>query len=100
MRLSDIKEVYVMVEENLLFQNWTTKQNINDFIDYLESHEDVKKEGWTRASRQPFPFCLQEFHLEYMGYEGFIEEPEGERAPLHFIDDNKYLNDWYYKNLF
>jgi hypothetical protein len=99
MKLSDIKEVYVMVEENLLFQNWTTKQNVNDFIDYIESQEDVIKEGWTRASRQPFPFCLQELHLEYMGYEGFMEEIEPDRAPLNFIDDNKYLNDWYYKNV-
>lgn len=97
MKLSDIKEVYTIVKQNLLFQDWTVKQNVNDFIEYIESQENVE---WCRASRQPFPYCLDELHLEYMGYEGFIEEPEDERAPLHFIDDNKYLNDWYYKNLF
>lgn len=99
MRLSDIKEVYGIVKGNLLFQDWTVKQNVNDFIEYIESQEDVKKE-WCRANRQPFPYCLHDLHLEYMGYEGFIEEPEEERAPLNFINDNKYLNDWYYKNLF
>jgi hypothetical protein len=99
MRLSDIKEIYAIVKQNLLFQDWTTKQNVNDFIEYIESQDDVIKEGWTRASRQPFPYCLDELHLEYMGYEGFVEETEPERAPLNFIDDNKYLNDWYYKNV-
>jgi|tagenome__1003787_1003787.scaffolds.fasta_scaffold20935022_2 hypothetical protein len=99
MRLSDIKEVYTIVKQNLLFQDWTVKQNVNDFIEFIEAQEDVKKE-WCRASRQPFPYCLDDLHLEYMGYEGFIEEPEEERAPLNFINDNKYLNDWYYKNLF
>jgi hypothetical protein len=100
MRLSDVREIYSIVKTNLLFQDWTVKQNVNDFIEYIESHDDVIKEGWTRASRQPFPFCLDEFHMEYMGYEGFIEEPEPDREPLIFINDNKYLNDWYYKNLF
>ena len=98
MKLSDAKEIYTIVKANLLFQNWTTKQNINDFIDFLESHEDVIKEGWTRASRQPFPFCLYELHIEYMGLEGFLEE-EAEETPLMFIDENKYLNNWFYKNV-
>ena len=99
MRLSDIKEVYGIVKVNLLFQDWTVKQNVNDFINYIESQEDIIKDGWTRASRQPFPYCLHELHLEYMGYEGFIEEIEADRGPLMFIDDNKYLNDWFYQNI-
>ena len=99
MRLSDIKEVYGIVKVNLLFQDWTVKQNVNDFINYIESQEDIIKDGWTRASRQPFPYCLHELHLEYMGYEGFIEEIEDDRGPLMFIDDNKNLNNWFYQNI-
>lgn len=99
MKLSDVKEVWAIVEGNLLFQNWTTKQNVNDFLKFLESHEDVIKKGWTRTSRRAFPFCLYELHIEYMGLEGFLEEEEGEREPFMFIDENKYLNDWYYKNV-
>lgn len=76
MRLSDIKEVYALVEENMFLPNWTTRQQVNDFIEWLECQEDIKKEGWNRSNRNMFPYALDELFLDYAGYEGFLEDEE------------------------
>ena len=79
MKLSEIKEVYAMVQEELVYTNWTLKQNVNDFIEYIEGDKEVK-EVWNRSNKEAFPYCLDELHLEYLKYEGFVEEEEEERA--------------------
>lgn len=77
MKLSEIKEVYAMVQEEMVYPNWSLKQNVNDFIEYIEGQEDIKR-YWNRSSKEDFPFCLDELHLEYIKYEGFVEEEEEE----------------------
>lgn len=66
MKLSDIKFVYNMVKENVVYGNWTLKQNVNDFIEYIEKQDDIE---WTRENKESFPCCLEEFFKEYRDYE-------------------------------
>ena len=97
MKLSDVKEIYEIVEKYMFFPDWTTKQQVKDFILWLQ--EVLIEERWTLSSRYPFPYCLHELFLEYAREEGFIEEEEDEKEPLMFIDENKYLNEWYERNV-
>lgn len=99
MKLSDVKEVYEIVEKYLFLPEWTTRQHVEDFILWLLDDKELREEGWNQASRQPFPYCLHELYLEYATEQGYIEEEIGQNEPLMFIDDNKYLNDWYYRNV-
>lgn len=100
MKLSDVKEVYGIVEKYLFLLDWTTRQHVEDFILWLEDDRELKEEGWNRASRQPFPFCLHELYLEYATEQGYLDEEEGQNETTDFIiDENKYLNDWYYTNV-
>ena len=75
MRLSEIKEIYAIVKEDLYYTNWTVKQNVNEFIKFIEDQEDIKR-YWNRSSKEDFPFCLDELYLEYIEYEGFTEDEE------------------------
>jgi len=77
MKLSEIKEVYSIVKEDLYYTNWTLKQNVNEFIEFIEEQKDIK-EIWDRSNKKSFPYCLDELYLEYIEYEGFTEEEEVE----------------------
>jgi len=97
MKLSDVKEIYELVEKYMFFPEWTTKQQVQDFVLWLQ--EVLIEERWALSSRYPFPYCLHELFLEYATEEGLIDEEEGRNETMAFIDENKYLNDWYYKNV-
>lgn len=78
MKLSEVKEIYAMIEEQMVYPNWTTKQNVNDFIEFIEGDKEIQA-IWNRSNREAFPYCLDELYLEYIKYEGFVEEEEEER---------------------
>lgn len=73
MKLSEAKHIFKVLAENGLYGNWTLKQNVNDFLEYVESFEDVKAE-WNRTSQEQFPFCLEELFKDY--FEEFGEDEE------------------------
>lgn len=75
MKLSDIKFVYTLVGNNLLYTNWTLKQNVNDFIEYIEAQDDLE---WTRENREEFGCCLEELFEEYLR----SEDPEEEEIEI------------------
>ena len=63
MKLSEAKFIYTLVKENLIYHNWSLKQNVNDFIEYIEKQDDLE---WTRESREEFGCCLEELFKEYV----------------------------------
>jgi hypothetical protein len=96
MKLSQVKEIYTLINENCIFSTWSMKEQVNDFICYIESQEDIKY-IWNRSQLQEFPYCLKELFFEYMESETY-EETEEEEEKFYYNED-QYLHDWYYKNV-
>lgn len=83
MTFTDIKEIYEYFKT--IEQDWWgnfTKQDILDFLSWLENTEDMKAISWTRL--QPIPFELDEFYDDFKKFHGYWEEEEEENEGEDF----------------
>lgn len=99
MKLTDSKEILRLFKEvGFDWYGQYTKQDVLDFVAWLEDHNDIKAEAWTRTSTNNIPYDLEELFLEFLNYQGFIEEVEEERTNFLYNQDH-FLNKEYLRNV-
>lgn len=101
MKFSEIKEVYSMVKEDTLYPNWTLKQNVNDFIEFIETIEIITR-TWNRNDRNEFEYCFKELYAEYKETEDMYHESQKEEIEIILpweMQENSMIKNEYLKSV-